>query len=295
MKLAQIRDFLAVIESGSISATARKLGVSQPGLTKSLGSLESELGAALLKRTPTGVTLTQQGHAFHVRARAGYAELAKAQEELARGAKTQVSLGFGPFFAAQIVPQAVMRFREKFPDVELRLLEGLGHSTRPLVRDATLDMALAPRAPLVRDDPAIRFKPIAHLDQIVVARRGHPLAKSRTAAALVNGEWLCVVWRDATAAMLRAVGAPEPQRFTECESFSTMLALLEGSDMLAVVPHPFLDMPLVAERVQEISIAERLPGLTVGLHTRADAPLTKPAAALARLLSDISRRVLQRA
>lgn len=295
MRLAQIRDFLAVIESGSISATARKLGVSQPGLTKSLGSLEAELGASLLKRSPTGVTLTRQGHAFHVRARAGYAELAKAQEELARGAKTQVALGFGPFFAAQIVPQAVMRFREKYPDVELRLLEGLGHTTRPLVRDATLDMTLAPRAPRVRDDPAIRFKPIAHLSQIVVARRGHPLAKARSAAALATDEWLCVVRRDATAEALRALGVPEPERITECESFSAMLTLLAESDMLAVVQHPFLDMPQAARLVQEIPIAERLPGLTVGLHTRANAPLTRPAAALARLLSDIGRRLLHRA
>lgn len=53
-------------------------------------------------------------------------------------------------------------------------------------------------------------------------------------------------------------------------------------------------MPLVAQAIQQIPIAERLPGLMVGLHTRADAPLTRPAAALARLLSDIGRRVLQR-
>ncbi len=294
MKLAQIRDFLAVIECGGISATARKLGVSQPGLTKSLGSLEAELGAALLNRTPTGVTLTRQGHAFHVRARAGYAELAKAQEELARGTRTQVAIGFGPFFAAQIVPQAIMRFREKFPDVELRLMEGLGHTTRPLLRDATLDMVLAPRAPLVRDDPAIRFKPIAHLKQVVVARRGHRLASARSAGALTSDEWLCVVRRDATAQTLRSLGVPEPKRITECESFSAMLALLARSDMLAVVQHPFLDLPQAAQHVQEIRIAERLPGLTVGLHTRADAPLTRPAAALARLLSDIGRTLLQR-
>lgn len=294
MKLAQIRDFLAVIECGSISATARKLGVSQPGLTKSLGSLEAELGAALLKRTPTGVTLTRQGQAFHVRARAGYAELSKAQEELARGTKTQVALGFGPFFAEKIVPQAVMRFREKFPDVELRLVEGLGHATRPLLRDATLDMVLAPRAPLVRDDPAIRFKPIAHLNQIVVARRGHPLVNSRSAGALADDEWLCVVRREATAEALRALGVPASKRITECESFSAMLMLLANSDMLAVVQHPFLDMPSADQHVQEIQIAERLPGLTVGLHTRADAPLTRPAAALARLLSDIGRTVLTR-
>ena len=52
--------------------------------------------------------------------------------------------------------------------------------------------------------------------------------------------------------------------------------------------------PQVGEAVQQIPIAERLPGLTVGLHTRADTPLTRPAAALARLLTEIGRRVLQK-
>ncbi len=293
MRLAQIRDFLAVVESGSISATARRLGVSQPGLTKSLGSLEAELGAALLKRTPTGVALTREGQAFHVRARAGYSELITAQEEVTRGSRPKVALGYGPFFAAQIVPQAVMRFREKFPDVQLRLVEGLRHATGPMVRDGTLDMSLAPRAPSAQADPAIRFKPIAHLRQIVVARRGHPLATARSAADLVADEWLSNQKRDVMLGMLRALGAPEPQRFTECESFSTLLALLAGSDMLAVVQHPFLSMPTVAEHVQEIPIAEHLPGLTVGLHMRADAPLTRPAASMARLLTDIGRALLQ--
>lgn len=294
MKLTQVRDFLAVVESGSISATARKLGVSQPGLTKSLGALEAELGAALLQRTPTGVVLTRQGQAFHVRARAGYAELAKARDELARGAKAQVALGFGPYFAAQVVPQAVLRFREKYPDVPLRLVEGLRHATGPMVRDGTLDMSLAPRAPHAPADPAIRFKPIAHLQQIVVARKGHPLARARSAAELSAPEWLSNMRHDVMAGTLRALGVPPPRQITECESLSSLLALLAGSDMLAIVQHPFLDMPQVSTQLQEIRIAERVPGLTVGLHTRADAPLTRPAAAMARLLTEIGRTLLKR-
>lgn len=295
MKLAQIRDFLAVVDSGSISATARKLGVSQPGLTKSLGSLEAELGAALLMRTPAGVTLTRQGQAFHVRARAGYSELIKAQEELTRGAQPLVALGFGPFFAAQIVPQAVLRFREKHPDVQLRLVEGFRHTTGPMVRDGTLDMSLAPRPPSAPLDTAIRFKPIAHLRHIVVARRGHPLAKARHAADLAAEEWLSNLRQDVMLAALRTLGVPPPQRVTECESFNSMLTLLAGSDMLAVVQHPFLQLPQVAERIQAVPVQEELPGLTVGLHTRADVPLSKPAASLARLLTDIGRKLLQEA
>lgn len=60
-----------------------------------------------------------------------------------------------------------------------------------------------------------------------------------------------------------------------------MLALLAGSDMLAVVHHPFLKMPQVAEQIQEIPIVEHLPGMTVGLHIRADTSLTQPASSLA--------------
>jgi LysR family transcriptional regulator, regulator of abg operon len=294
MRLTQIRDFLAVVDAGSINAAARRLGVSQPGLTKSLGSLEEELGASLLMRSPTGVTLTALGRLFHVRVRAGWAELAKAQEEVAREAKAQVALGFGPFFAAQVVPQAVLRWREKFPDVQLRLVEGLRHATGPMVRDASLDMSLAPRAPQGQDDPAIRFKPIAHLEQIVVARRGHPLARAHSAAALARQEWVSNLRRSAAVEALHAIGAPEPRQVTECESFSAMRTLLAGSDLLAVVQHPFLDMPQVGEALQQIPIVERLPGMTVGLHTRADAPLTRPAAALARLLSEMGRSLLQR-
>ena len=294
MRLTQVRDFLAVVDCGSINAAARKLGVSQPGLTKSLGTLEKELGAALLKRSPTGVTLTALGRSFHTRVRAGYAELERAQQEVTRGGQAQVALGFGPFFAPQVVPQAVLRFRQQYPEVQLRLVEGLRHATGPMVRDATLDMSLAPRPPQGPPDPAIRFKPIAHLRQIVVARRGHPLARVRSAAELGGQAWVCNLRRDAATAVLRAIGAPDPRQIIECESVSALLTLLAGSDLLAVVQHPFLDLPQVAGAVQEIPIAERLPGMTVGLHTRADAPLSRPAAALARLLSEVGRQVLQR-
>ena len=43
MRLNQIRDFVTVVDTGSISSAARVLNVSQPGLTKSIGALEAEL------------------------------------------------------------------------------------------------------------------------------------------------------------------------------------------------------------------------------------------------------------
>lgn len=112
-------------------------------------------------------------------------------------------------------------------------------------------------------------------------------------AALASQEWVSNLRRSAAVEALHAIGASEPRQVKECESFSDMRTLLAGSDLLALVQHPFLDMPQVGEALQQIPIAERLPGMTVGLHTRADAPLTRPAAALARLLSEMGRSLLQ--
>ena len=75
MRLTQIRDFVAVVDAGSISSAARTLGVSQPGLTKSIAALEAELNVALLRRTPRGISLTRFGRAFHARAHAAHSEV----------------------------------------------------------------------------------------------------------------------------------------------------------------------------------------------------------------------------
>src|SRR3981189_740669 len=113
MRLSQIRDFVAVVESGGIRAAARKLGVSQPAITRSVRGLEAELHARLLQRTPTGVVLTQPGRAFLPRARAAQAELRKAEEEVAQlGEKVGwVASGVSPP-AAIMVPEAITRFRQ---------------------------------------------------------------------------------------------------------------------------------------------------------------------------------------
>ena len=147
MRFNQIRDFLAVFESGSLRAAARALGVSQPGITKSVRALEAELGVPLMLRTTRGVVPTKFGRAFLTRAQVVQAELRKAEEDFAQLAGDRagsVAFGFGPLVATVIVPEAVARFRQQFPRTHVRLVEGLAHVTVPPVRDETLDFAVAP-------------------------------------------------------------------------------------------------------------------------------------------------------
>ena len=66
-----------------IRAAARKLGVSQPTITKSIRSLEAELHVQLFGRNARGIVPTASGRAFFARARVAHSELRKAEEEAA--------------------------------------------------------------------------------------------------------------------------------------------------------------------------------------------------------------------
>ncbi|WP_085316117.1 LysR family transcriptional regulator [Derxia lacustris] len=84
-RLAAMQTFIAVVEAGSLSAGAQRLGVGQPAVSKTVAQLEARLGVALLLRSPRGIALTEAGRQFHEHARRAVEE-AEAAELAARGA-----------------------------------------------------------------------------------------------------------------------------------------------------------------------------------------------------------------
>lgn len=65
----RLKVFLTVAESGSFTAAANKLGISQPAVSQNVAELEKELDSQLFDRSPARVTLTEKGVLFR-----GYAE-----------------------------------------------------------------------------------------------------------------------------------------------------------------------------------------------------------------------------
>src|SRR6478672_13709341 len=64
MTLGQLRTFLAVVGTGSVRAAAERLVVTQPAVSAALGSLQEELGVALVARDGRGLRVTPAGEAF---------------------------------------------------------------------------------------------------------------------------------------------------------------------------------------------------------------------------------------
>ena len=302
MRLRQIQDFLAVIEEGSIHAAARKAGLSQPAVTKSVRGLEAELHTQLLRRTNHGVVPTPAGRAFYARARAAHTELRKAEEEIAQLAGAgagSVTFGVGPVAALLVAPEAVTRLHHQYPAASVRIVEGFVAALLPMVRDETLDFAMGPRLD-ARLDPALSFRPLFREDVVVVGRKGHPLRGAGSLARLGSATWLgSGLWGPGTpsgplARVFLAAGLPLPRQVVQCESYNITFSVLERSDMLGIFARRFLSSAPARDLLQEIPVTDPMPSLTIGLFMRKDPPLTPMAAAMAKAVTSVARGLAHR-
>src|SRR5688572_13946368 len=74
-ELQHLRVFHAVVKAGGLSRAQKELGIRQPAISKALRKLESDLGVALLERSPKGVVLTSAGQRLMVSCEAVLREL----------------------------------------------------------------------------------------------------------------------------------------------------------------------------------------------------------------------------
>jgi len=293
MRLTQIRDFLAVIESGSIRAAARGLGLSQPALTKSIRQLEEELGATLVTRSVRGAHATEFGRAFLARARSVSADLRRAREEIAqlRGVREgHLAVGSAPGPALDLLPRALPVLRARWREANIRVTDVSPSEVLPALREGALDLALSVRfGPLVEVASDIQVDPLYTIDPAIIARRGHPLAAARSLAALAEAEWVRTGPPGFTPALpqaFEAAGLPAPRYRVDCQSFLALPEFVAQSDLLAVVPWQIAAREEAAGRVVRVRVREALPAREISLFRRADVPLTP----IARECVEILRR-----
>ena len=119
-----VQAFLAVAETGSLSAAARDLGLTQPTVGRHVQALEDGLGVALFKRQARGMALTEEGAALLDPARR-MREAAQALSLHAASGESDLSgtvrVTSSVFVAHHILPRIVAELRETTPDIQIEL------------------------------------------------------------------------------------------------------------------------------------------------------------------------------
>src|SRR3954464_11945751 len=146
MNLIHLAAFHAVAETGSVTAGAARLMVSQPAVSKQVRELERALQARLFDRPAKGVRATPAGEVL-----AGYARRLFSLVEEAEGALRDLSsLRHGTLSVAAthtigtyLLPQTIVHFRRRFPGVTLRLDIETAEGLSRRLGEGTVDLALA--------------------------------------------------------------------------------------------------------------------------------------------------------
>jgi LysR family transcriptional regulator of abg operon len=298
VRLNHIRDFMAIVDAGSIRAAARSLALSQPALTKSLRQLETELGAVLLTRGVRGARPTEFGRAFLARARAVTVELQRAREEIdqLRGGRAgRLAVGSAPGPALGLLPAALPPLRARWREATISVTDVSPSEVMPALREGRLDVALSVRiGPLAAPGPQCLVEPLYRNAARIVARRGHRLAAAVSLAELAGAEWVRTGGSDNTSLLpmaFRAAGIEPPHYRVECKSFFALAEIVAQSDLLAVVPWQLAAREAAGRRIVPLPLREELPAREICLFTRADVPLTPIADEFAQILRDAARRL----
>ena len=145
MRIDQLRSLLRILEVGSFRQAADELHLSQPALSESLKALERELGAQLLERSRSGVSLTDVGREVlpYVRTIVEAETALKTEVEghrgLTRGSLRIASTNAG---TSTILPSVLRSFHSRFPDVQLQVTEAGSRRIEEKVKDGHYDLGL---------------------------------------------------------------------------------------------------------------------------------------------------------
>jgi LysR family hydrogen peroxide-inducible transcriptional activator len=145
MNLRDLRYLVALAEHKHFGRAAIASFVSQPTLSTQIRKLEEELGVALVERTPRKVLLTEVGREIAQRAREVLNEVEQIRQ-IARRTKDPesgtVRLGIFPTLGPYLLPHVVPKIRERFPRLELLLVEEKTEVVLRQLREGRLDAAV---------------------------------------------------------------------------------------------------------------------------------------------------------
>jgi LysR family glycine cleavage system transcriptional activator len=243
--LAALHAFALVAETGSLTAAAARLNVTQPAISRRLRELEATLGTALLRRGANAVVLTEAGTRYANAVRGALDALRSATAELGADPRGPLRVRAYTTWALRWLIPRLPRFRANHPGIEIELVT----STAPVVDFAREGLDAAIRSAGTATAPgAARLQGVtlAAFATPAALRRAGPAGLTRLGSRVRPRDW----------AMWDAAQAGDPPAASPLLFESTSLAIQAALEGLGAVICP---PPFVADDIRRRRLL-RLPG-----------------------------------
>ncbi len=261
LTIRQLETLVAAADSGTFSAAAQRLGISQPALSETIRRLETETGLRLFDRTTRSVALTADGrHAVAV-AREAVRDFRASLGSLvdrAQGKRGRVTLAALPSIACAVLPGAVRRFRKEFAGIEVTVHDVLHERAVAFVADGIADLALTTRPGRLGE---LAFDELGSDEFLLVCPKRHELLRRKE-----------VSWRDLAAhPFVSLTRTSSVRRLTD--------AAFINSGTMVDPAYEVEQIPSAASLVEAGLGITALPSLTLAMirgHGLVTRPLTRP-------------------
>ncbi|SDH54613.1 transcriptional regulator, LysR family [Variovorax sp. OV700] len=297
--LRQIQYFLALFEDGSMTQAAKRLDVVQPTLSMQIAKLEEELGQPLFERKRRGMSPTAHGRLMYRLFLPIVRNIDNAREQLAQRSEAvtgHVSLGLISSVAESVLADALSRFNEAYPHVEVTVSVGYSAMLIDWVTSGQLDVAIInePRAKL-----SLATESLAEEDMLLVTSVQHgprlPANVRLARLAELGLDLILPTRRHGLRGVLEAAARQEgivlAPKF-EVDVLSTIVRLVEETRFATILPRIVVQRavnegtlavcPILSPRIVRhvVRVSDRRKPLSAATH------------ALVDLVADEIRRIL---
>lgn len=290
IKLRHIRAFLDIAAEGSLSSVARRHGISQPALSRTLAEMEDLLATPLFRRERRRLVLTEAGAVFRRHASLGLQALEAGAAALRPGGSgDSIRVGILPTAATRLFPRVALRFRETHPETLLKVETGPHSYLLRLLRDGEIDLMIG-RMPVAGEMTGLAFEHLYEEEIVLVARARHPMA-SHPLPSLLQAVPLILppegaLIRRAVNDYLASLGLPALRPAFETVALAVGRGILAGSDAVW-----FISRGVVAEELDRgemivLPTGARFLSGSVGITRRQAGPAVQGLDQLIQLCHD---------
>ncbi|WP_424766014.1 LysR family transcriptional regulator [Paenibacillus sp. sgz302251] len=242
MELRQLNYVIQIALEKNFSRAAEKLHIAQPSLSQQLSKLEQEIGVLLFRRTTNSVELTQAGQVFVNKSQAildAVEQLKQEMDDMAQMRRGRLVVGTLPITGSHILPLVLPVFGEKFPQIEVVLVEDTTAKLEQLTASGGTDLSLL-SLPLI--DSSLAWEPLLEEEICLAVPPQHPLAgregsidiadlKEEPFIGLKRGQG----FRQITVELCEEAGFT-PRIVFESSNMETIQSLVAGGMGIAFVP-----------------------------------------------------------